>query len=369
MVMGIGVFIIVLLVVVIVHEFGHFIIAKKSGIRVDEFGFGFPPRVFGKKIGETVYSLNLLPVGGFVRIFGENPEEVSAKDPDTKRSFTHKSKWVQASVLIGGVLFNFLLAWVLFITIYLMGAPYSVSDTLPKGATVEDARLTVTYVLPESPAEQAGLKAGDAIEWIRAEDGRVIVEPTDAQVQAFIADHSYTPVTVAYKRGDALMDAVDVVPEMNDRLGRPAIGITMDTVGRLHVSPYRAVIEGTKTTVSMTGATAVGLFDFFSSVLSGGANFEEVTGPVGIVGIVGDASRLGIVSVLIITAVISINLALINLLPFPALDGGRLFFLSAEAATRRPIKPSVVQTVNSVGFFLLLLLMAFITYHDIMKMF
>ncbi len=367
--MSIITFIIVLLVIVIVHEFGHFIVAKKSGIRVDEFGLGFPPKLFGKKLGETLYSINLFPIGGFVRIFGETPNEESLSGPDAKRSLVNKSKWTQAAVLGAGVVFNFLLAWVLFIGIFLMGAPYSVTDEIPKGGVIEDPKLTVTYVLPESPADKEGLKPGDRIEWIMSDGNSVVSEPTDVDVQQFVLDHPHDMITVAYKRGSAELDTVEVKPEHSERLGRPAIGITMDDVGRLRLPAYRAVIEGTKITGTMTVAVAFGLFDFFRSVVTGGADFEAVAGPVGIVGIVGDAAQLGIVSVMILTAVISVNLGLINLLPFPALDGGRLLFLGIEAVRKKSIRPQVANTVNSIGFFILLLLMAIITYHDIVDLF
>lgn len=367
--MSIITFIVVLLVIVLVHECGHFIVAKKSGIRVDEFGFGFPPRLFGKKIGETLYSINLFPIGGFVRIFGETPDEDSLEGPDASRSMVRKPKWIQAMVLSAGVAMNFLLAWVLFVSIFIMGAPYSVTDELPAGGVIENPKLTVTYVEPDSPADMAGLKPGDSIVWLRSIDNNPITDPTDVDVQQFVSLHPHDPITVAYKRGDADMNAVEVTPQHSERLGRSAIGITMDNVGKLHVPLHRAFIEGTKTTGTMTVAVAVGLFDFFSSVLTGGADFESVSGPVGIVGIVGDAAELGIVSVFILTAVISINLGLINLLPFPALDGGRLLFLLIEAVRKKSIKPQIANTVNSIGFFILLLLMAIITYHDIAGLF
>ncbi|MCK5027708.1 MAG: site-2 protease family protein [Candidatus Pacebacteria bacterium] len=367
--MSIITFIIVLLVIVLVHEFGHFIVAKRSGIRVDEFGFGFPPKIFGKKFGETLYSINLFPIGGFVRIFGETPNEESISGPDAKRSLFNKSKWTQAAVLGAGVIFNFLLAWVLFIGIFLMGAPYSVTDNIPKGGVIEDPRLTVTYVLPDSPADRAGIKPGDKIVWVRSEENDVLSEPTDVEVQQFVSEYPYDMITIAYKRGNTQLDTIEVKPEHSERLGRPAIGITMDNVGRLRLPAHRAVLEGTKTTGVMTVAVTIGLFDFFRGIMTGGADFEAVAGPIGIVGVVGDAAQLGIVSVMILTAVISINLGLINLFPFPALDGGRLLFLGIEAVRKKSIKPQVANTVNSIGFFLLLLLMAIITYYDIVDLF
>ena len=152
--MSIIIFIIVLVVLILVHEFGHFISAKKSGIRVDEFGIGFPPRIFGKKIGETTYSLNWIPFGGFVKIFGENPDEESISGPDSKRSFVNKKRRIQALVIVAGVVFNMLLAIILFSAGFLIGMPVSDNDPLivDKGYEITNSALTVISVLNESPA-------------------------------------------------------------------------------------------------------------------------------------------------------------------------------------------------------------------------
>ena len=356
------------MVIVLVHEFGHFIVAKKFGIRVDEFGFGFPPKLFGKKIGETEYTFNLLPIGGFVKIFGENPNKESMSGPDAKRSFVNKPKYVQAAVLVAGVVFNFLLAWAFFVGIFVVGAPYSVTDDIPKGSVIENPQLTITYIEPESLADLAGLNIGDKPVSLSVGDD-ILNDPTDVGIQQFVAEHNSDEIAVTYKRGKHITDVAYMTPKESDEFGRPVIGIMMDDVGTLTLPFHRAFLEGTKTTVIMTKAIAIGLIDFFGGILSGDADFKSVAGPVGIINIVGDAAQIGIISVMILTAIISINLALINLLPFPALDGGRLLFLVIEVIIKKPIKPQVADTVNSIGFFLLLLLMAVITYNDIVKLF
>ena len=160
--MPILIFIIILLVLVLVHEAGHFFVAKKFGIRVDEFGFGFPPKLFGKKYGETEYTLNALPLGGFVKIFGENPDEENTNGPDAKRSFVNKPKWQQALVLFAGIFANFLLAWLLLSFGFMSGLPTSVGSE-PKGYALEDVHLVVVSVSKDFPAEVAGLKSGDKI--------------------------------------------------------------------------------------------------------------------------------------------------------------------------------------------------------------
>ena len=174
--MNIIIFLIILAVLVLVHEFGHFIVAKKSGVRVDEFGLGFPPRIFGKKIGETVYSLNLLPFGGFVKIFGENAESEETPDgtvADLSRSLVHKSKLVQASVLVAGVTFNIILAWLLIMFLSLtFGLPAVVDET--NASQVKNTHLVIGSVLSKSPAETAGLETGDIITALKTDASSLI---------------------------------------------------------------------------------------------------------------------------------------------------------------------------------------------------
>jgi regulator of sigma E protease len=360
--MSILLFIIILAVLILAHEFGHFIAAKRAGIRVDEFGIGFPPRLWKKKIGETVYSLNAFPVGGFVKIFGENPDEDSIHGMDAKRSFVHKSKWVQAWVIGAGIIFNLLLAWVLISVGFMVGLPFSADDE-KYGASVEGAALTVTQVMPQSPAALAGVKSGDHIIALYA--GKDVLEnPEVSSTQKFIASHE--ELTFAYMRGKEIKTTV-LRPQDGVVDGRRAIGISMDKAGILKLPIHEALYAGALTTASFTWATMTGLIDFFKNIFVGQADLSEVSGPVGIVGIVGEASSLGFVHLLSLVAIISINLAVINLLPFPALDGGRLFFILIEVIKGSPIKPAITNTANGAGFILLIILMVVVTYGDIIK--
>jgi len=360
--MSVIIFIIVLIILILVHEFGHFIAAKSSGIRVDEFGIGFPPKIFGKKIGETTYTLNLIPFGGFVKIFGENPDEESL---NSDRSLVNKSKLVQAWVLFAGVFFNFLLAWFLISVGFMSGLPTPVGSA-PVGSTVENARLVLTSVMQDSPAEEAGLSAGDAITaLVTNEDALQNVNPDS--VSEYIAAHDSDKVTVLYKRGLESGTTV-VVPTDGILEGRPAIGITMDMIGMLQLPIHQAIWEGGKTTVALTFAMTSGFYNLIKDSLTGDADLSAIAGPVGIVGLVGDASDFGLIYLLGFVAFISINLAIINLIPFPALDGGRLLFLLIEAIKRSPIKPVVANTANAIGFALLIILMLIVTYNDIVKL-
>ncbi len=361
--MSIFLFIIILAVLILVHEFGHFIAAKRAGVRVDEFGIGFPPRIFSKKYGETIYSLNLFPIGGFVKIFGENPDEESINGHDSKRSFVHKSKWIQAWIISAGIIFNIILAWMLISAGFMFGLPYSADDT-KYGTRVEGASLNITQVLPKSPAELAGLKGGDKIVALYA-GGDSLEKPEVDSTQKFIASHD--ELKFAYMREGEIKTTI-IQTKVGIISDRRAIGIYMDMTGKLKLPVHEALYVGLTTTAILTWATTIGILDFFKNIFTGQADFSAVSGPVGIVGIVGDASALGFVYLLTLTALISINLAIINLLPFPALDGGRLLFIIIEAIKGSPIKPVVANTVNGIGFLLLILLMVVVTYSDIIKM-
>ena len=368
--MNILIFLIILIVLVVSHEFGHFIVAKKSGIRVDEFSFGFPPKLFGKKIGETTYNFNALPLGGYVKIFGENPDEESISGPDSKRSFVNKPRYIQAAVLLAGITMNFLVAWLLLSVGFMTGLPTSV-ESVPKGAIVENQALTVTSVISNSPAEKAGIKTGDKIIALSTIKDTTMLQSSflsTENVQSFMKEHNNEKINVSLIRAKEPIEIV-VIPEKSKTEDVAMIGISMDTIGTLKLPVHRAVWEGLKLTWGITKATAVGFYNLIHDAVLGKANLSTLTGPVGIVGVVGDAAKFGFIYLLSFTALISINLAVINLVPFPALDGGRLLFLIIEKIKGSRIKPQIANVVNMVGFGLLMLLMAIITYHDILKLF
>lgn len=370
--MAIIIFIIVLVVLILVHEFGHFIIAKKSGIRVDEFGIGFPPRIFGKKIGETTYSLNWIPFGGFVKIFGENPDDASMSGPDSKRSFVNKKRRIQALVIVSGVVFNMLLAVVLLSFGFMIGMPVSQDDPLivEKGYELSSQELTVVDILEDSPAMKAGLKEGDEILSVATRTETVDILSAGT-VSDFIAMHKEEEIAFIYKRKGEILLA-KIIPKSGvalDDKERAAIGTLLGDIGELKLPIHKALIEGAKLTWDMTILIAFGLGSFIANAFALNADLSQIAGPVGIVGLVGNAFSLGFVSLLGFTAIISIHLAIINLFPFPALDGGRLVVIFIEAIKKSAIKPKIINTINTVGFALLILLMLIVTYSDILKLF
>lgn len=365
--MSILIFIIILVALIIAHEFGHFVAAKATGMRVDEFGLGFPPRAaaWNPKKSETTYSLNWIPFGGFVKIFGEDAREAQGAK-DSARSFGEKSKLAQAVVMVAGVAFNILFAWVLISIGFMSGLPTPVG-TAPSGAVVENARLVLTSVGEGSPAADAGLMAGDVVVALVTNEAALQNGITPELISSFVSEHGGEQIAVLYKHGEENNTAF-VTPEDGILENRPAIGVTMDMIGTLKLSFFQAWWEGAKTTAYLTSATAQGFWHLIVGAFTGaGGGLSDVTGPVGIVGLVGTAAEFGFVYLLGFTAFISINLAIINLIPFPALDGGRLFFLLIETVKRSPIKPAIASAANTIGFVLLLILMAVVTYNDIVK--
>lgn len=370
--MNILIFFIILLVLVLVHEAGHFFTAKSFGIRVDEFGFGFPPKLFGIKKGETEYSFNLLPIGGFVKIFGENPDDENTNGPDASRSFVNKPRWQQAIVLFAGVFMNFILAWLLFSFGFMSGLPTSVGAEV-KGYELQNVRLVVVSVTPNSPAEKAGLKSGDKLMNVKSGEDAVTNGLTADNIKSFILSHSNREIEISYIRGNkggdlVVADRVYVTPT-SEGDSVPHIGIAMDQIGIEKLPFFSALREGMRLNLFITKSTALGLYTLIADGIRGHGSLSSVTGPVGIVGMVGDAYEFGFVYLLSFAALISINLAIINLLPFPALDGGRLFFLLIEKIKGSRLNPKFANTANMVGFVILIFLMVVVTYHDITKLF
>ncbi len=365
--MSIILFIIILAVLILVHEFGHFIVAKKSGVRVDEFGLGFPPKLWAKKFGDTLYTLNAIPFGGFVKIFGEDPHSEEMKDVDKSTSFYYKPKWVQALILVAGVVFNIIFAWILISTTFMIGFPATEGHS--SFGEVTDAKMTITAVSKDSPAENSGIKTGDTVLFVSSDAGFSQGESLSVENIQQVIGGSEAKVEILYKDSEGEIKTAFIDTRFDEASGRNVIGVSLDKVGILKLPFHYALLEGVRTTYLFTKATAVGLGNFLWNVVTFKSDFSQVSGPVGIASIVGEASGLGIVYLLSLVAVISINLAIINLVPFPALDGGRLLFVLIESITRRPINPKFAIWANTAGFILLIILMIVVTGHDIFRLF
>jgi len=357
------IFLIVLAVLIFVHELGHFLFAKWNGIRVDEFKIGFGPKIFAWGKGETKYGLNLIPFGGFVKIHGENPDEESISGSDKDRSFVNKKAWQQIVVLAAGVCFNFIFAWILYSIVFSIGVTASPEGFENYSSDFKNPRIMITYISPESPAEKAGLRAGDDIKFI---NGGV---PTSTEnIQSSINASNGNPIVFGYERGLATTTEVSVIPVQGIVADKYAIGIAMDNAVDIRLPIFSSIYEGGHYTLVMIRETAQGLYSFVVGIFQGSAKLSDVSGPVGIAGIVGSAAHMGITYLLMITALISINLGVINFVPFPALDGGRILFVLIEAVIRRRIAPKYANIVNAVGFVLLMALMVVVTFKDVVKL-
>jgi regulator of sigma E protease len=360
------IFLAVLFVLILVHEWGHFIVAKLTGMRVDEFAIGFPPRLFTRKYGETEYSLNALPLGGYVRIYGEDPTVVDAVDADRGRAFGSRPKWAQALVLLAGVAMNWIFAWFLLVVIMWVGVPTQIDEA---DATA-DSVVYIDSVLAGSPADTVLLSQSKLIRVSSGDETLDTILPST--FSDFVAARAGEAIDITYEDTTGAEQTVSVIPQtgvIESSPDRAALGVSMSLVETVQKPLGTALIDASVQTYTITKAITLGLFGLIGSAVVGEADFSQVSGPVGIVGYVGDAAAIGFTSLLFFTAIISMNLAVINLLPIPALDGGRLVFVAIEAVTRRPIPPVWASRVNLIGFAALMLLMILATVSDISKLF
>ncbi len=350
-------FLLVLAILIFVHELGHFVIARACGIKVTAFALGFGPKIFSKTVGETTYSLNLIPFGGYVSIFGEDPNDESISGPEKDRSFVSKSKLEQIGVLAAGVTFNFIFAAILIAIAFTVGAPASIGSYPGYEDRISERHIIVSAVNGGSPAEISGLKAGD-----------FLIANSLEEVQDSINNSKGKSLVINYSR-NGVVGSTTVLAKQGIVDGKYAIGIAMDYVGTLKLPFYLSVYESARYTWYSITKTVLGVFSLIGGIFNGSSHLSEVTGPIGIAGMVGSAAKTGFTYLLMFTAMISINLGVLNFMPFPALDGGRIFFVIIEAIIRRPIKPAIANTTNAVGFGLLIILMLVVTYRDIVHLF
>ncbi|MDO8495495.1 MAG: RIP metalloprotease RseP [bacterium] len=353
------IFIIILGVLVLVHELGHFVMAKRAGMKVEEFGFGFPPRLFGIKRGETIYSINLIPFGGFVKIFGEDGGE-----KDSNRSFSSKSTAARAKVIVAGVVMNVLLAFVLLSIGNMWGLRVGFADQ-PSDGHVQDLRVQIIQVVSDSPAAQAELEMLDEVVGFRV-DGKEINITSVKEVQNVIGQNKGKPIVFKIKRGSEVIEK-EIVPRTDPPPGEGAVGISMALTGVVKYSWYESIWQGAKQTVILTANTFIGYGQVIKNAFTTGSAGAELSGPIGIAKFTGQAARIGFIYLLQLMALLSINLAVLNIMPFPALDGGRLLFLIIEKIKGSPMPKKAEALANSIGFSLLILLMIYVTTKDILK--
>ncbi len=342
--------VLVLSALILIHEFGHFIAAKRSGVWVEEFGIGLPPRAFGKKIGVTIYSVNWLPFGGFVRLHGEMLED---SDTVSEKSFMGKSKLTRAKIIVAGIFMNLILAWACFAIVYsFLGVPK------------EQGYVQVVEVLQGSPAESAGLKANDIILSFNGKEVKKSGEFTK-----LTKENAGQEITVKVKRDDQTLDLkTNLRPNPED--GRSYLGIVVGSETTYYPPvwqrPFYGAYYGTIVSYQTTLSVFQGL-GMTASSLTHGQTPKDTVGPVGILAVIYVVLKQGILPVLNLMGLISINLAVINILPIPALDGGRLLFIIIEAIFGKKVLPKFENAFHTAGFIVLITLILFISFFDVRK--
>ncbi|MBN1693400.1 MAG: site-2 protease family protein [Dehalococcoidales bacterium] len=343
MILTIVIGIVVLSVLIIVHELGHFIAAKATGCYVEEFGVGFPPRLYGKKIGETIYSINWIPFGGFNKISGE-------VDPSATRALAARKYWVRFLVISGGIIMNLILPFILMSVAYMV--PH---DIVKEEVVVQEVAL-------ESPAELAGIRAGDII---LSANGKPV--ESRAVLSREIQMNLGGLISLEVMHTDATTETVTCSPRWKPPEGQGAVGIAYQTVDSVIVSESLPFWEAIPRGSVEVWETLILYKNGIIGMIIGSVPFTPA-GPVGIVQVAGEVAHAGVSPVLELTAFISIAIAITQLIPFPALDGGRLLFIFIEWIRRgKRVSPKVETIIHSIGFFVLLGLMVLITYQDLAR--
>ncbi len=351
------IFLVVLSLLVFVHELGHFVMAKRAGMKVEEFGFGFPPRAFSVHYKGTDYSINWIPLGGFVRIKGESGEH--AHDAD---SFASKSAWKRFLVLIAGVVMNFVTAALLLSIGFMIGLPTVLGGDLPSFARVRDPVIRVLSVLPESPAARAGVKANDVLVSI---DGVSAVD-LSASHEAIKASADDGVELVVQTQGEEARTVSLQAEDLSEQDLR-GVGVGLAATGFVSYGFAQAIVQGTVSSAVYLVEILKAFGGLITSIFVQHEAPADLAGPVGIAVMTGQAARLGLVYLLQFAAILSLNLAVVNVLPFPALDGGRILFLFIEKIRGRAVDTALEAKLHGFGFLLLITLVLFVTFGDVLK--
>lgn len=418
-------FFIILSILVFVHELGHFWTARRFGVKADEFGLGMPPRIIGiqklkgwrlkpviktetvdstvsegvtlsgqeaietdihddteeidvirptsrwrlikggdepvyseeeeKMEKDTIFSLNWIPMGGFVKIKGEDGDQAGDKD-----SFGSRPIWQRAIILLAGVSMNIVLAIVLISGGYMIGLP-QVLDGLKPNAVISDRQVQVVEVLPDSPAAAAGIEMGDVI---LAIDGQAFT--SSDELKNYVAKNDSKTLKYQIKRAGDVLEK-EATPQKIAESETVGIGVGIVESGIVRYPFFTAIWEGVKATFIITWAVLVAFYELIKGLIFGQGVGANLSGPVGIAVLTGQVAHMGFVYLLQFTAMLSINLAIINALPFPALDGGRVLFLIIEKIKGRPVQRELEGKIHYIGYALLMLLVVFVTFKDVLR--
>jgi regulator of sigma E protease len=353
------IFILVLIglsILILGHEAGHFLCAKFFGLKVDEFGIGFPPRIWAKRKGETEYSVNWLPFGGFVKISGERGEfamieddpidgvtEKTPKEADESRLFYAQPAWKKSVIVIAGIVVNFIVGWLLVSAVLMVGTPKA---------------LVITGIEPGSPAAAAHVAVGDIVK--NFTDSQSFINYIDA--------HRGEPTEVTLLRNGSEVD-VTVAPRVNVGPNEGAMGVALEEGGTAREPFFHALWDGLRTSFILAGMIFQILGRLVQNLFTHGTLLTGVVGPVGIFGIAEETGKVGAMYLVQLLGIISLNLAVVNLIPFPALDGGRFLMVIIEKMKGSAIPEKVESWINGLGFAFLLALMILLTIRDIRGLF
>jgi regulator of sigma E protease len=359
MLVTIIVFLLILSILVLIHEAGHFFVAKFFGIKVEEFGFGLPPRIFGKKFGETLYSINWLPIGGFVKLYGEDEAgggSIKLKQKEIKgdesRAFFAKPVWQRALVIFAGVFMNFVLAVVIISVLFSV-----------VGVQMPGNKVTVNVVVKDAPAAKAGIKVGDTI---------VSVDKTSVtsaeQLATYAENHLGKKLDLKVSSQKLGIRNLVVTPRKVYPTNEGPMGIEIGQSVVLEKYPwYQAPFVGTWEALQQSWLIVSGLVMLVIQLFTKGVVPQSVAGPIGIAQLTGIVIGIGPAAVLSLISLLSLNLAIINILPIPALDGGRLFFILIEGIFRKKVDAKIEGYTHMIGMIVLLTLIALITLHDLFR--
>lgn len=384
MLLGVIVGLIILVLLVVVHELGHGIVARRNGVVVEEFGIGFPPRAWGKKIKKSIlgknvlYSVNWLPLGGFVKLQGEHDAA------DKKGDYGAASYWQKTKILLAGVAMNWLVAAVLLSIVALFGLPKILPNqfTVPGDSRMTTLPLQVVYIEPGSSAEKSGIKGGDQLLRINGETMQ-----TPEQLSHTTQKNKGKKIEIIYARGGKETITTTTLPKKAQK-GKGFLGVGTNSRQEI-VTTWSAPIVGFVTTAQFswytlqaTGNLAYNAFVGFVGSLSsdkaaradGQSKLSTVSasvaGPVGILGVIFPAAeQAGLKTLIVLTAFISLSLAIMNILPIPALDGGRWFVMTIFRLLKKPLTKATEEKIQAIGFMILMALVVLVTWADVGKFF
>jgi regulator of sigma E protease len=358
------VFFIILSILVFIHELGHYAVARWIGVHVEEFGFGLPPRMWGKKIGRTIYSLNWLPIGGFVKLSGEDDAAAleagrSKKPANIKEYFFARSKKERAAILLAGVTMNFVLA--VGITAYL----------LTQGIFEPTERVRVQKIVAGSPADKAGLQENDIIAsvgWGRDDNYRQEIIHTPAKLISVTKEHLGEELSLTVVDTEGVMRRAYLTPRKEYPDGEGPMGVSISNLEEKKYSWAEAPGKALVMNLERARDMLVGIGTTLWRVIQFQSPGADVAGPIGIAQVTGQAVKFGMKAVLEFMAILSLNLAVLNILPIPALDGGRLLFVVLEKVMGRRVRPAFEQSTHQIGMILLLILIALISINDVLRL-